>query len=97
LVARKFHVSEVTDRKQDLSRAKALLAEAGYPNGVKATIDGFPGAERELQILQAQAKKAGIELTSLIMDFATYSAAHRRGDYQTGIAGGNAGSDPDLA
>jgi peptide/nickel transport system substrate-binding protein len=93
----RWFVSEVLDRKQNLSRAKALLTEAGYPNGVKATIDGFPGAERELQILQAQAKKVGIELTNLIMDFATYSAAHRRGDYQTGIAGGNAGSDPDLA
>jgi peptide/nickel transport system substrate-binding protein len=93
----RWFVAEVPDRKQDIAKAKALLTEAGYPNGVKAVIDTTPGWETEVQIIQAQAKKAGIELEIKIVDAATYSAEHMKGNYQVSPIGGRPASDPDLA
>ncbi|MCG3775878.1 MAG: Heme-binding protein A [Nitrospira sp.] len=52
--------------KYDVEGAKKLLAEAGYANGVSAEFlftAGTPETEALVQLLQAQWKKAGINLT----------------------------------
>ncbi len=49
----------------DPARAKALLAEAGYPDGIDLTFDHASSSPRQeiAQALQAQMKEAGIRLT----------------------------------
>ncbi len=51
----------------DVARARALLAEAGYPDGFRLTIHGpngfFPSDQNLLQALAQQFTRAGIETT----------------------------------
>jgi peptide/nickel transport system substrate-binding protein len=93
----KWFVSEVPERKQDLAKARALLAEAGYPEGVKLTVVGWTGTEKVLQVVQSQVKRAGIEMTLLIRDFPTHIAALNKAEFQISMSGGSTNSDPDLA
>jgi peptide/nickel transport system substrate-binding protein len=93
----KWFVAEIPDRKQDVQRAKALLAEAGYPDGIKITIPGSPGSERVLQVIQSQVKKAGFDATILIRDQATHIAALNKADFDISMSGGATSADPDLA
>lgn len=93
----KWFISEVPDRKHEIPKAKALLAEAGYPEGLKLTIPGSPGTEKVLQIIQSQVRKAGFDLTILVRDQATHLAALNKADFQISMSGGSTNSDPDLA
>jgi peptide/nickel transport system substrate-binding protein len=66
--------TSVPQRVQNLAQAKQLLAAAGHPNGFKAvytseTILEMPALA---QVIQAQARKAGIDLTLKIEDQNAY-------------------------
>ena len=87
------------DYKRDVAKAKALLRESGYPNGVT-----FKGLVRkgwlnqdEMQIVQGQLKDADIHVEIEILDFATHQNALRDGNYVFTITGGLPYVDPDLA
>ena len=58
----------------DIARAKALLAEAGYPNGItlKVVHTQLPGMLAQMQVVQAQFKRAGITLDLQIVEHATF-------------------------
>jgi peptide/nickel transport system substrate-binding protein len=58
----------------DLAKAKKLLAEAGYPNGVtiKVIHTTLPGMLSFIQAAQAQLKKAGINLDIQLVEHATF-------------------------
>lgn len=58
----------------DLEKAKALLAEAGYPDGFSCSIKLNQSATyvRPAEILQAQLRKIGIELNFDLMERAAY-------------------------
>ena len=63
--------------KQDIAKAKALLAAAGYPNGVDVTIDCRPQPDWELLAVQTmveQWKEAGIRTKINVMPSAQYWA-----------------------
>lgn len=66
----------------DPKKAKALLAEAGFPNGFKVTIwtpQGRYYMDRETVIaVQAQLKEIGIDASVEIVDWSTYLAALRK-------------------
>jgi peptide/nickel transport system substrate-binding protein len=55
--------------KQDYERAKALLAEAGYKDGLKFdlyTAEGVPGMVRMAQVYAEMAKPAGIDINVIV-------------------------------
>ncbi len=58
----------------DLDKAKALLAEAGFPNGFKATIKLPPPsyARRGGEIIAAQLRKIGIDLEIIPVEWAQW-------------------------
>jgi peptide/nickel transport system substrate-binding protein len=93
----KWFIVEVPDRTQDVVRARDLLAEAGYPDGLKVTLSGPSGAEKELQVIQSMVRKAGIEATILMRDYAAHRAATIKRDFQISMSGGATAFDPDLA
>ena len=82
------------DREVDLSKAKQLLAEAGYPNGFKTEFLGFSSAYdiAGAQVIIGQLKKIGIEATLKVIDRAPFHVAMRKGDYSISFRGAH--SDP---
>ena len=67
--------------KADLDKAKALLAEAGYPNGYPTPLNIItsdkPNLRRETEIVAEQLKKIGIRLNLQFHDMATFDKAQR--------------------
>ena len=66
----------------DPERAKKLLAEAGYPNGLKAKFwspqGRYPKDFEMAQAIQQQLKKVGIDCTLDTMEWAAYLTATRK-------------------
>ncbi len=60
--------------KFDLAKAKALLAEAGFANGLtlKVVHTQLPNMLAQMQVVQAQLKRAGINLDLQVVEHATY-------------------------
>ncbi|WP_238578603.1 ABC transporter substrate-binding protein [Inquilinus limosus] len=71
----------------DLDKAKALLAEAGYPNGFKATIfiGTLPYSGPVAQSVQQNAAKIGVELNLERMANAQLFSRVRGRDFQTAM------------
>jgi peptide/nickel transport system substrate-binding protein len=68
---------------QDMARARALLAEAGYPNGFRLTIHGtsdrYPGGDRVVQAMAQYYSRLGLDVTvQLVPNAAFFPAASRR-------------------
>jgi peptide/nickel transport system substrate-binding protein len=63
----------------DLEKAKALLAEAGYPNGfsLDAVITERASYLQPFENVQAQLKKVGIKLNLQVIDHSTYHSMIR--------------------
>ena len=64
----------------DVARARQLLAEAGYPNGVtvKTIHTTLTGMQTLIEAVQAQLKKAGITLDIELVEHATFHANIRK-------------------
>ncbi|WP_052299698.1 ABC transporter substrate-binding protein [Treponema primitia] len=77
--------------------AKALLAEAGYPNGFKVTINyvGTGNAERAVTILQALWKDAlNVELVPVTTEQAVYMEILQTGSFELQAGSQGCTSDP---
>lgn len=74
--------------------AKRLLAEAGYPNGFKATIVYYnvPAYTDVLSMVKADWAKIGVELELQPRDFATFTAIHFRRAHTDMMLGWYSGS-----
>jgi ABC-type transport system substrate-binding protein len=73
--ANPFHLP-VKPQKQDLNRARALLAEAGHPKGFKTTLPALTAHSLLLEmakIAQAQLKKIGIEAELQLLEGAAFN------------------------
>ncbi|NIA67197.1 ABC transporter substrate-binding protein [Pelagibius litoralis] len=82
-VGENHHVAEVHPEyaklpplKRDVAKAKALLAEAGFPDGIKVTcnVGNTEGTweQDSLQVLKEQVAEAGVDLTINVMPAAQY-------------------------
>ncbi len=70
----------------DLDKARALLAEAGYEDGLALTVDFIPGPPEQQRLiaeyLKAQLKKVGIDVTvRAAPDFSTWSSRIANHDF----------------
>lgn len=85
------------DRKRDLEKAKSLLKEAGFPQGLKIRVQLRRGAEGELQLFQKQLRDVGIDLSFEVLDAAAYTAKQFQGEFDLIAQGGSTDADPDIA
>lgn len=70
----------------DVEKAKALLAEAGYPDGFSCTLVSN-GGQTVSEMVQAQLKEIGIEVTLNVTDFANWLDAITNGKQQMYMGG----------
>lgn len=83
--------------KQDLEKAKALMAEAGV-DGFTATVIGATGeppvAASEAQVLQAQLAEIGVKLEIKMMELNVYVDTWLKGDFDMAVALNGGRPDP---
>lgn len=74
------HTSDVPLLPHDLKKAKALLAEAGYPNGltIKTIHSNKESMLKVIEVVQAQLRKAGIDLDIDLVDHSTFHSQIRK-------------------
>lgn len=85
----------VPDR--DVEAAKALLAEAGYPDGIDLEVQA-PNTTvplQMMQVIQSMAAEAGIRISIVAKEFATQLADQSAGDYIASQVGWSGRVDPD--
>ncbi|GAB3267686.1 ABC transporter substrate-binding protein [Arthrobacter pigmenti] len=69
------YADKLPQRKQDIKKAKELLAEAGYPDGIDVELVTAPiqaGAVAAAQVFAQQAKDAGINVNIRRVDTTTF-------------------------
>ncbi|MEM1274376.1 MAG: ABC transporter substrate-binding protein [Pseudomonadota bacterium] len=91
-------VSELFCYERDLDRARALLAEAGFPDGFSATIMAATGepptAAAEAQVIQSQLAEVGIELEIEMRELNVYIDAWLAADFDMAVALNGGRPDP---
>ena len=82
----------------DVEKAKELLAEAGYPDGISFTMtvpSDYKFHMDTAELIQSQLKKAGINATIDPIEFSTWlDRVYKDRDYETTIAGFIGYTDP---
>lgn len=93
----------IVDYPYDPAKAKALLAEAGYPNGFETDIWAMPvqrpynpNARRMAEMMQADFAKVGVTAEIITYEWGEYLKRSKNGEHQTILLGwtGDNG-DPD--
>ncbi|MSO93871.1 MAG: ABC transporter substrate-binding protein [Rhodospirillales bacterium] len=94
---------KVKDYPYDPAKAKALLAEAGYPNGFETDLWAMPvarpynpNARRMAEVIQADFEKVGVKAKIVTFEWGEYLKRSKDGEHQTLLLGwtGDNG-DPD--
>jgi len=83
--------------QRDVDKAKALLTEAGYPDGIDLEVQ-VPNTTIPLQLMQvvqSMASEAGIRISLTSKEFATLLADQSAGDYTASQIGWSGRVDPD--
>jgi peptide/nickel transport system substrate-binding protein len=81
--------ADVKPYNYNITKAKQLLAEAGYPNGFKTTFHTDTTRERMdiTEIFQNQLRKVGIECKVITMEPVAYQAMFARGEHNIMVYG----------
>lgn len=83
---------------QNYGKAKELLEEAGYPDGIKFSVTVSPALKTALQIaqvLQQQLKPAGITMEINTVEWGTFLDAWRNSDFDSFVSLNGGSFDPD--
>lgn len=91
--------SDVPQYAYDPEKAKTLLREAGYPNGLKLAAVLFPysGWPRLMELIQAQLRQVGIDLDIQVLERGTYVAARSKDTTPIILFGQSTPPDPMAA
>ncbi|WP_295811497.1 ABC transporter substrate-binding protein [uncultured Nitratireductor sp.] len=83
--------------ERDIEKAKALIAEAGYEDGLTLEIQApnRPENQQVVQMIQAMAAEAGIQITIAAKEFATMLSDQAAGDFEASQVGWSGRIDPD--
>lgn len=83
--------------ERDVDTAKALLAEAGFADGVtiEVQVANNPVQTQVMQVIQAMAGEAGIAIELAAKEFATLLADQSAGEYTASQIGWSGRVDPD--
>ncbi len=95
--------NDIKDYPYDLTAAKALLTEAGYPDGFTMDLwympvarPYMPDGKKVAEVIQAEWKKLGITVNLQTIDWATYLEKASKGEfpaYMLGWTGDNGDAD----
>ena len=96
----KYANPDLQPSKADLKKAKALLAEAGYPNGLDTVL--WTNAKKVrvdmATIIQAQLKKIGVNVKIQVLEWGAYLQGLKNNEHQLFIVGWTCQTpDPDMA
>lgn len=79
-------LSDLKYQKHDIAQAKALLAKAGYPNGIDITLNHLAGyatyLDRFAELLKTQMAQAGIRVTIQANQNAVWLDKQNKADYE---------------
>ncbi len=95
--------STLKDTPRDLERAKALLAKAGYPNGLSLSLWAMPiqrfynpNPRLMAEMIQADWKKIGVKAKIVTYEWGEYLKRSKRGEHDAMLIGGiSDNGDPD--
>lgn len=92
---------DLDPRNYDPEKAKALLAEAGYPNGFSISLmtpEGRYAMDRQVaEVVQSMLSEVGITVTLDVRDWGSYSDLIDRGDMELYLIGvGNSSGDAEY-
>ena len=86
------YLSSVPQRQQDIAQAKALLAQAGYPDGLELELISLAGDPSKAAVIFAeQAKKANVTIRVKQVDTAIFNSP-QRAQWQISTNGVNVGT-----
>ncbi len=92
-----WYNTELPLEPANIDKAKALLTEAGYPDGIALEVQ-VPNSTEPLavmQVVQAMAAQAGIDISLTSKEFATLLSDQSAGDYYASQIGWSGRVDPD--
>jgi peptide/nickel transport system substrate-binding protein len=91
-----FYATNMPVPKRDLTRAKALLREAGVPNpSITLMTPTASAAQRVAQVAQAMAREAGFDVAIQATEFATSLDMAEKGQFDAFVIGWSGRADPD--
>ena len=91
--------AEIEGWDLDLDRARALLAEAGHPDGFTVTLRAIRGINISIaEVIQAQLARVGITVDIQVDEQPTwFSEVFNQRDYQLSVVAHSSKIDPDLS
>lgn len=96
----KYANPALTPKLPDLKKARKLLAEAGYPDGLSCTLWTNSKKVRVdmATIIQAQLKKIGVDVKIQVLEWGAYLQGLKNNEHQLFIVGWTCQTpDPDMA